>query len=127
MRYGLRTRSGRGIQLGEPDWGRAELQPVGACPSRADASVPGEDDGNEPGANDAADRAYFQREEVKPKAYRWCPFATWYRRIDIALLRVVHEAHEDAQRAATQKILQREFYDFAFPDVSKKHLPNRAR
>jgi hypothetical protein len=55
---------------------------------------------------------YLRGDEVKPKAYRRHRFATRYKRTDIALLAVVDEAHETLSGPATQKILQREFYDF---------------
>jgi len=62
---------------------------------------------------------YLQAEEVKPKAYRRRRFATRYKRTDIALLAVVDEAHETLSGPATQKILQREFYDFGHQDYAQ--------
>jgi hypothetical protein len=55
---------------------------------------------------------YLGGEEVKPKAYRRCRFSTLYSRADIELLASVDEAHETLSGPATQKILQREYYDF---------------
>jgi transposase InsO family protein len=55
---------------------------------------------------------YLQGEEVKPKAYRRFRFSTLYSRADIELLASVDEAHETLSGPATQKILQREYYDF---------------
>ena len=55
---------------------------------------------------------YQQGEEVKPKAYRRRRFPTRYTRADIELMACVDEAHETLSGPATQKILQREFYDF---------------
>ena len=62
---------------------------------------------------------YLQGEEVKPKAYRRRRFTTRYKRTDIALLAVVDEAHETLSGPATQKILQREFYDFGHQDYAQ--------
>ncbi len=53
--------------------------------------------------------------EVKAKVYRRHRFATRYQRDDIALLAAVDEAHETLSGPATQKILQREYYDFKDP------------
>lgn len=50
--------------------------------------------------------------ELQPKRYRRRRFATRYTRSDIDLLATVDEAHETLSGPATQKILQREFYDF---------------
>jgi hypothetical protein len=55
---------------------------------------------------------YCGGEEVKPKLYRRRRFPTIYTRADTELLAVVDEAHETLSGPATQKILQREFYDF---------------
>ena len=55
---------------------------------------------------------YLQGDEVKPKPYRRRRFRGVYTRADIELLAGVDEAHETLSGPATQKILQREFYDF---------------
>jgi transposase InsO family protein len=55
---------------------------------------------------------FLQGEEVKPKAYRRHRFPTLYTQSDAELLARVDEAHETLSGPATQKILQREFYDF---------------
>jgi len=55
---------------------------------------------------------YLQGEPVKAKAYRRRRFPTLYTPADAALLAEVDEAHETLSGPATQKILQREFYDF---------------
>lgn len=55
---------------------------------------------------------YQGGEEVKPKAYRRHRFAQRYRREDVTLLAEVDEAHETLSGPATQKILQRAYYDF---------------
>ena len=58
---------------------------------------------------------YLQGEEVKLKPYRRRRFPTLYTRADAELLAGVDEAHETLSGPATQKILQREFYDFGDP------------
>jgi transposase InsO family protein len=50
--------------------------------------------------------------EVKPRVYRRHRFSQRYTRTDIELLAAVDEAHETLSGPATQKILQRELYDF---------------
>lgn len=55
---------------------------------------------------------YRRGEEVKPKPYRRHRFRQRYRREDIELLAAVDEAHETLSGPATQKILQRAYYDF---------------
>ena len=55
---------------------------------------------------------YERGEEVKPKAYRRRRFPQRYTREDIALLAGVDEAHEVLSGPATQKLLQRAYYDF---------------
>jgi len=55
---------------------------------------------------------YLRGDPVKPKAYRRHRFAQRYRREDIELLATVDEAHETLSGPATQKILQRAYYDF---------------
>jgi transposase InsO family protein len=55
---------------------------------------------------------YQTRGEVKAKVYRRHRFRTRYGREDIALLAEVDAAHETLSGPATQKILQREYYDF---------------
>ena len=55
---------------------------------------------------------YLEGEPVKPKQYRRRRFPTLYTRADTELLASVDEAHETLSGPATQKILQRECYDF---------------
>ena len=55
---------------------------------------------------------YLRGEEVKPKPYRRHRFRQRYQREDIELLAEVDEAHETLSGPATQKILQRAYYDF---------------
>lgn len=55
---------------------------------------------------------YLRGEEVKPQAYRRRRFPQRYTREDIALLAAVDEAHQTLSGPATQKILQRAYYDF---------------
>jgi transposase InsO family protein len=55
---------------------------------------------------------YVRGEEVKPKPYRRHRFRQRYKREDIELLAEVDEAHETLSGPATQKILQRAYYDF---------------
>lgn len=55
---------------------------------------------------------YRQRGEVKAKLYQRHRFATRYGPEDIALLAEVDEAHETLSGPATQKLLQRAYYDF---------------
>ena len=55
---------------------------------------------------------YLQGQEVKVRPYRRHRFAQRYTRSDIELLAEVDEAHESLSGPATQKILQRECYDF---------------
>lgn len=58
---------------------------------------------------------YLQGEEVKLKPYRRRRFPTRYTRADAELLAGLDEVHETLSGPATQKILQREFYDFGDP------------
>ena len=58
---------------------------------------------------------YRQRGEVRAKAYRRHRFAARYGAPDIALLAEVDEAHETLSGPATQKLLQRAYYDFGDP------------
>ncbi len=58
---------------------------------------------------------YLRGEEVKPKAYRRQRFRKRYTREDIELLAAVDEAHETLSGPATQKILQRAYYDYGDP------------
>jgi transposase InsO family protein len=60
-------------------------------------------------------RQYRASGEVKARVYGRHRFATRYSREDIALLAAVDEAHETLSGPATQKILQREYYDFEDP------------
>ena len=55
---------------------------------------------------------YLQGEPVKPKTYRRRRFPSVYTRADAELLAMVDEAHETLSGPATQKILQREYYEF---------------
>jgi hypothetical protein len=57
-------------------------------------------------------RKYQQHGDIQVKTYRRHSFASQYGRADIELLAAVDEAHETLSGPATQKILQREFYDF---------------
>jgi transposase InsO family protein len=56
--------------------------------------------------------SYLRGEEVKPKPYRRHCFRQRYKREDVELLAEVDEAHETLSGPATQKILQRAYYDF---------------
>ena len=73
-------------------------------------------------------KLYREGEEVKPKPYRRRRFPRRYTREDIELLARVDEAHEVLSGPATQKILQRAYYDFQEPkyqrlaEVSVAHL-----
>jgi transposase InsO family protein len=62
---------------------------------------------------------YREGEAVKPKAYRRRRFAQRYSRADIELLAEVDEAHEVLSGPATQKILQRAYYDFKEPPYQR--------
>ena len=62
---------------------------------------------------------YQSGEEVKPKAYRRSRFARRYTREDIALLAEVDAAHEGLSGPATQKVLQRAYYDFQEPEYGR--------
>lgn len=55
---------------------------------------------------------YRERGEVRIQQYRRPRFATRYSAKDIALLAEVDEAHETLSGPATQKLLQRAYYDF---------------
>jgi transposase InsO family protein len=55
---------------------------------------------------------YKEQGEVRAPRYRRRRFATRYRAEDIALLAEVDEAHETLSGPATQKLLQRAYYDF---------------
>jgi hypothetical protein len=55
---------------------------------------------------------YGEDGEVRVKRSRRHHFPTVYRREDVALLVSVDEAHETLSGPATQKILQRQLYDF---------------
>ncbi len=55
---------------------------------------------------------YLNGQPVRVKRYRRRRFPTRYTRADTELLAKVDEAHETLSGPATQKILQREFYDF---------------
>jgi transposase InsO family protein len=62
---------------------------------------------------------YLRGEEVKPKPYRRHRFRQKYKREDIELLATVDEAHETLSGPATQKILQRAYYDFGDPKYQR--------
>jgi transposase InsO family protein len=55
---------------------------------------------------------YLQGEPVQPKVYRRRRFPSVYTAADAALLAQVDEAHETLSGPATQKILQREWYEY---------------
>ena len=55
---------------------------------------------------------YLEGDPVQPKAYRRNGFTARYSRDDIVLLAAVDEAHETRSGPATQKLLQRAYYDF---------------
>ena len=63
--------------------------------------------------------AYLHGEEVQLKAYRRQRFRQRYTREDIELLASVDEAHDTLSGPATQKILQREYYDFGDPQYQR--------
>lgn len=71
---------------------------------------------------------YLRGEPVRVKAYRRHRFPGRYRMADIELLAAVDAAHEVLSGPATQKILQREFYDYGdrryerLAQVSVAHL-----
>ena len=67
-------------------------------------------------------RQYRERGEVHAKLYRRHRFARRYSGDDIAWLAEIEEAHETLSGPATQKLLQRAYYDFKDP-----HFANRAR
>ena len=56
---------------------------------------------------------------MKPKPYRRRRFPQRYTGKDIALLADVDEAHEVLSGPATQKILQRAYYDFQEPSYQR--------
>lgn len=62
---------------------------------------------------------YQAGEEVKPKPYRRRRFPQRYTRKDIEVLAEVDEAHEGLSGPATQKILQRAYYDFQEPTYQR--------
>ena len=64
-------------------------------------------------------RCYQQGGEVKPRAYRRHRFPNRYPRADIELLAAVDEAHETLSGPATQKILQRAWYEFHDPQYER--------
>ena len=55
---------------------------------------------------------YLAGEPVEPKAYRRRRFSSVYTRADVERLAAVDEAHETLSGPATQKILQRQYYDY---------------
>jgi len=55
---------------------------------------------------------YLRGEEVKPKPYRRHRFPQRYTRADIERLAAVDPVHETLSGPATQKLLQRAYYDF---------------
>lgn len=62
---------------------------------------------------------YQAGEEVKLKPYRRRRFPQRYTRKDIELLAEVDDAHEGLSGPATQKILQRAYYDFQEPTYQR--------
>jgi len=58
---------------------------------------------------------YLSGEAVQPKVYRRRRFPSLYTTADAELLARVDEAHETLSGPATQKVLQREWYDFGDP------------
>ena len=65
---------------------------------------------------------YLQGEEVKPKVYRRRRFPSLYTAADAELLAQVDEAHETLSGPATQKVLQREWYEFGDPGYQRLAL-----
>ncbi len=63
---------------------------------------------------------YLQGAGVKPKVYRRRRFPSLYTAADAELLAQVDEAHETLSGPATQKVLQREWYEFG--DASYQRL-----
>lgn len=55
---------------------------------------------------------YLRGEEVRPRRYRRHRFPRRYTREDIAVLAAVDELHQSLSGPATQKLLQRAYYDF---------------
>ena len=55
---------------------------------------------------------YLRGEEVKPRPYRRHSFPRRYTREDVAVLAEVDEFHQSLSGPATQKLLQRAYYDF---------------
>jgi len=78
-------------------------------------------------------RSYMETGEVAVKRYQRHRFATKYRRADVALLAEVDRAHERLSGPATQRILQREYAEFAdrkfarLAEISVAHLYNLRR
>ena len=62
---------------------------------------------------------YLKGEEVRPKAYRRHRFAQQYTREDIGLLAKADELHDTLSGPATQKLLQRAYYDFHEPEYER--------
>jgi transposase InsO family protein len=62
---------------------------------------------------------YLEGDPVQPKAYRRNRFAKRYTREDIVLLAAMDEAHETGSGPATQKLLQRAYYDFKEPEYQR--------
>jgi transposase InsO family protein len=73
---------------------------------------------------------YLKNGMVKERSYRRNRFAMQYQRADVELLVAVDEAHETMSGPATQKILQREFYDYGdaryqrLATISAAHIYN---
>jgi len=76
---------------------------------------------------------YLEGGEVKVRGYRRRRFPSHFKTADIELLAVVDEAHEILSGPATQKILQREYYDFGdqryvrLATISVAHIYNLRR
>ncbi len=73
---------------------------------------------------------YRERGVVEERRYRRNRFASHYQPADVELLAAVDEAHETLSGPATQKILYREFYDYAdarycrLATISAPHIYN---
>jgi transposase InsO family protein len=65
-------------------------------------------------------RLYLQAEPIEPKVYRRHRFAQRYQREDIDRLAAIDELHQTLSGPATQKLLQRAYYEFQ--DASYERL-----
>ncbi len=80
--------------MGEEDVGRTALSHSRQSGKGATEKLPRKDDRAEPGAGDAADRAYLDKGNIEEKRYSRRRFPSVYTRADIGLLAEVDEAHE---------------------------------